>query len=117
LSSEYVQVFTTTASKHEAEEIALRLVERKLAGCVQVVGPISSIYRWRGKIENAEEWLCIIKTSIALFEKLNKVIGMVHKYEVPEITVVPIIAMNSEYQDWLQGTLVKASEDEQCTED
>jgi periplasmic divalent cation tolerance protein len=106
LSGEYVQVFTTTTSKQEAKEIALHLVEQKLAGCVQVVGPISSTYRWKEKIENAEEWLCIIKTSVALFEKLKKAIRTVHKYEVPEITAIPIMAMNRDYEEWLRGTLV-----------
>jgi periplasmic divalent cation tolerance protein len=116
LTGDYIQVFTTTASKQEANEIALHLVEQKLAACVQVVGPISSTYRWKEKIENAEEWLCIIKTSVVLFEKLKKAIGIVQKYEVPEVTAVPIIAMNIDYEEWLRGTLVEPPEGGQGTE-
>src|SRR5215212_1688119 len=61
---------TTTDVRSDAERLARDLVERRLAACVQVLGPISSTYRWRGAIETADEWLCIIKTTAARFDAL-----------------------------------------------
>lgn len=108
MANEYIQVFTATGSKQDAERIALHLVGQKLAGCVQVVGPISSSYWWEGKIESAQEWLCIIKTKRGLFRKLEEAIRAVHPYKVPEITAVPFVTMNREYLEWLRGVIVKA---------
>jgi periplasmic divalent cation tolerance protein len=83
----------------------MHLVEEKLAGCVQVVGPISSSYWWKGKIESAQEWLCIIKTRRTLFEKLQKAIRVVHPYEVPEITAISFVTMSKDYLAWLENTI------------
>ena len=58
----YIQVTTTTETMEQAEKIARHLVETKLAACVQITGPIKSIYRWKGKVETTDEWLCLIKT-------------------------------------------------------
>ena len=60
--TEFVQITTTTGKRHDAEQIAAELVSRRLAGCVQVSGPIVSTFRWQGKVETAEEWMCVIKT-------------------------------------------------------
>ena len=59
----FIQVMTATDKKEDAERIARSLVEMRLAGCVQIVGPVMSIYRWKGRIETAGEWLCLIKSS------------------------------------------------------
>ncbi len=58
----FIQVMTATDKKEDAERIARSLVEMRLAGCVQIVGPVMSIYRWKGRIETAGEWLCLIKS-------------------------------------------------------
>lgn len=108
MTNEYIQVFTTTGSKQDAEKIAMHLLGKKLAGCVQVLGPISSSYWWQGKIENAQEYLCIIKTSSALYSKLEEAIRAVHPYEVPEITAIPFVAISKDYSEWLRGAIVKA---------
>ena len=63
--TEFVQITTTTGKRQDAEQIASELVSRRLAGCVQVSGPIVSTFRWQGKVETAEEWMCVIKTSRA----------------------------------------------------
>ncbi len=107
MADEYIQVYTTTGSKEDAEKIAKLLVEQMLAGCVQVVGPISSTYWWEENIEAAQEWLCIIKTKRILFEKLSAAIQVVHPYRVPEVTAVPIVAGSKDYLDWLQSVLTK----------
>jgi len=101
----YIQVVTTTGKREDAEKIAMTLVERKLAACVQIAGPITSTYRWKGNIEKAEEWQCAIKTRDDLYKKIEQVIKSMHPYEVPEIIVIPIIEGSGEYLDWLQGEL------------
>jgi periplasmic divalent cation tolerance protein len=102
----YIQVMTTTETKEEAEKIAQYLVEQKLAACVQITGPIASTYRWKGKVENAQEWLCLIKTREELYDKVETAIKKLHSYETPEIFAVPIIKGSSEYLSWLDDVLV-----------
>jgi periplasmic divalent cation tolerance protein len=96
-----IQVVTTTDSKDEAKRIAQALVERRLAACVQVIGPISCTYRWEGQIETAEEWLCLIKTRQDRYEELETAITELHSYDVPEILATPVVAGNEGYLEWL----------------
>ena len=102
----YVQVITTTEKKEDAEKIAFRLVERKIAACVQIAGPITSIYRWKGSIERAEEWQCIIASRKDLYDEIEKAIRSLHTYEVPEIIAMPIVAGSGDYLEWVRGQLV-----------
>ena len=102
----YIQIMTTTETKEEAEKIAQYLVEQKLAACVQITGPIASTYRWKGKVENAREWQCLIKTREELYDKVETAIKKLHSYETPEIIAVPIIKGSSEYLNWLNDVLV-----------
>jgi len=102
----YIQVITTTENKQDAEKIAGILVEKKLAGCVQIVGPVTSIYRWKGKIEEAREWQCVIKSRKGLFGEIEKVISSIHPYEVPEIIAVPILTGSKAYLEWLKAGLI-----------
>ena len=106
-----VQVFTTTGKKDDAKRIADALVERRLAACVQVVGPVTSTYRWQGKIETAEEWLCIIKSTRDLYAELESAVRELHPYEVPEILAVPVVAGSPAYLDWLKAELKKEKSD------
>lgn len=105
--SSFIQVITTTASKAEAQTIARTVLEARLAGCVQIVGPITSAYWWEGQIEEAEEVLCIIKSRADLFERLEATIRAAHPYDVPEVLVVPVAAGSQGYLDWLNGELVE----------
>jgi periplasmic divalent cation tolerance protein len=98
----YIQVVTTTARQEEAQRIARELVEKRLAGCAQVVGPITSIYRWQGKIETDEEWQCWCKTRGELFAQVEEAIRAIHPYEVPEILAVPVVAGSERYLAWLE---------------
>ena len=107
MTEEYLQVFTTTEKKEDAEKIAKALVEKRLAGCVQIIGPIASTYRWKGAIETAEEWLCFIKSKKALYGELEKAIVEIHPYEIPEIIALPIVAGSKGYLEWLGGELRK----------
>ncbi|MHB8902581.1 MAG: divalent-cation tolerance protein CutA [Thermoguttaceae bacterium] len=100
--SDFIQVLTTTASQDEARQIAEVLVERRLAACVQISGPIGSVYRWQGRIESAEEWQCQIKTRQSLLDELSKAILELHPYQVPEIIAVPIVGGSRDYLEWLE---------------
>lgn len=97
-----IQVITTTASSADARRIAGALVERRLAACVQIVGPIQSIYRWEGKMETSEEFQCWIKTRAAHYDRVEQAIRELHSYEVPEILAVPVVNGGQAYLDWLR---------------
>ncbi|HID56080.1 TPA: divalent-cation tolerance protein CutA [Candidatus Poribacteria bacterium] len=99
---QYIQVITTTERKEEAERMAEELVERRLAGCVQIVGPITSIYRWKGEVVKAQEWLLFIKTGDSLYERVEKTVKELHPYETPEIIATEITAGSREYLEWLE---------------
>lgn len=103
----YIQVTTTTETKEQAEAIARHLVEEKLATCVQITGPIESIYRWKGNVEISQEWLCLIKTSETLFPQVEATIKKLHAYETPEIIAVPITKGSKEYLKWIDESLAK----------
>lgn len=104
---EYIQVFTTTEKKEDAEKIAKVLLEKRLAGCIQLVGPIESTYWWKDNVETAGEWLCFIKSKKTLYDELEKTIKEVHPYETPEIIAVPIISGSKDYLGWLNNELKK----------
>jgi periplasmic divalent cation tolerance protein len=104
--AEYLQVLTTAGSEEEAEQIAAALVERRLAACVQTVGPITSRYRWQGEIETAREWLCLVKTEAERYAGVETAIRELHSYEEPEIVATPIVAGSQGYLDWLGASLI-----------
>ena len=87
---EFIQVFTTVESKEVADKIGKALLEKRLAGCVQIVGPVLSMYWWRGNVERAEEWLCLIKSERSLYGQLKRAVREVHSYETPEIIAVSV---------------------------
>jgi periplasmic divalent cation tolerance protein len=99
--TEYVQVLTTAGSEEEAARIAEVLVARRLAACVQVVGPVVSRYRWRGKIEEEREWQCLAKTTRAAYAAVEAAIREVHSYDEPEIVATPIVAGSPGYLAWI----------------
>jgi periplasmic divalent cation tolerance protein len=103
--NEYIQVLTTTETKETSEKIAETLVDKRMAGCVQIIGPITSIYRWKGKIEKAKERLCQIKTKRELYSEVEETILQMHTYEMPEIVSIPIIAGSKKYLQWLNSEL------------
>jgi periplasmic divalent cation tolerance protein len=99
--TEYVQVTTATERQADAQTIASAVVKGRLAACAQVVGPITSTYWWQGKVETAQEWLCVIKSKAALYEELEGVIQEVHPYKEPEIIATPITQGSQGYLAWL----------------
>ena len=102
---EYIQVFTTTEKKEDAEKIAKVLVEKRLTACVQIIGPIISTYWWKGKVEKAKEWILFIKSKKELYRELEKAIKEIHPYETPEIIAIPIVAGSKDYLEWLRKVI------------
>jgi periplasmic divalent cation tolerance protein len=100
--NEYIQVFTTVEKREDADRIASAVVRERVAACAQIVGPIRSTYWWKGKVEEAGEWLCVMKTRKDLFSALEKEIKKIHPYDVPEIIALPIVAGSASYLEWLQ---------------
>jgi periplasmic divalent cation tolerance protein len=95
-------VFVTCANRPEAKRIAQALVEEKLAACVNFFpAPVRSIYRWKGKIEEAREILLLVKTSQAVFSRLERRVKQLHSYETPEIIGLPIVAGSRRYLAWM----------------
>ena len=103
----YIQVITTTEKREDATKIAKTIVEKRLAGCVQIVGPVLSIYWWKGSIETVEEWQCLMKSRKDLYEEIEKAVKAVHPYETPEIIAIPIATGSREYLKWLHDELTR----------
>lgn len=103
--AEYLQALTTTARREDAESMARLLPEKRLAACVQVSGPVTSLYWWKGKIERAEEWYCLAKSERRLYRRLEATIRSAHPYETPEILAVPVLEGSEGYLAWLSGEL------------
>jgi periplasmic divalent cation tolerance protein len=104
--NDLIQITTTTGDHQIAHQIATELVDRRLAACVQIAGPITSIYHWRGQIERGEEWLCIAKTTVEHFAAAQALIVELHPYETPEIIATPVVAASDAYSLWLKNALV-----------
>jgi len=101
----YIVVFVTTPDKETAEKLALKLVENKLAACVNITEQVKSVYFWQGNIENEKESLMIIKSREDLFEKLEQFVKENHPYTVPEIIALPVLKGSSEYLNWIDETV------------
>ncbi|MBW2467466.1 MAG: divalent-cation tolerance protein CutA [Deltaproteobacteria bacterium] len=102
---DYIQVITTVEKKSDAEKIAKNLLEKRLAACVQIIGPLTSFFHWQGKLDSATEYLCQIKSRDDLYNELESEITGMHPYEVPEIVAMPIIKGGKDYSDWLAAEL------------
>lgn len=100
MADDPIVVMVAAPSKEIADAIAQALVARELAACVQAV-PVSSTYRWQGKIESAEEILLLIKTRAQRFGDVEAAVIALHPYEVPEIVSIPTDAVHGPYRDWL----------------
>jgi len=94
-------VLTTIGLKETAERLAQQLVERRLAACVNIVGPIRSVYRWKGRIENEQEYLLLVKTTVECVAKLQAAFKELHPYELPECVELAIDGGSEAYLAWL----------------
>ncbi len=98
-------MLTTTSSRDEANTISSELVSRRLAACVNIIGPISSTYQWHGDIEHAEEFLLFIKSTEARFPAIQAAIRELHSYEIPELISLKIEAGTESYLDWIAASV------------
>jgi periplasmic divalent cation tolerance protein len=102
-------VLTTAGSEQEAGKIARHLVEQGLAACVNVVPHVTSVYRWKDKVEEAREWLLIIKTTAGVFAQVRQAISDLHSYELPECICLTVEDGSPNYLQWIAES-VSASE-------
>jgi periplasmic divalent cation tolerance protein len=94
-------VLVTTGSEQQAVSIARALVGERLAACVNIVGPVRSIYRWCDGVEDGREYLLIIKTRAALYAKVERRVRELHTYEVPEVLALSADRGSPPYVKWL----------------
>jgi periplasmic divalent cation tolerance protein len=101
----FLLVETTCNDPGVLTQIAEHLVDERLAACVQITGPVQSVYRWEGKIETAEEWLLQAKTRAGLWEAIVRAIRKLHPYEVPELIATPLAEIDRDYERWMDEAL------------
>jgi periplasmic divalent cation tolerance protein len=99
--SDFVLVLTTMPADARADELARTLVDERLAACINVHAPMSSVYRWRGTVERESERQLVIKTSRPRIAALTKRLRELHPYELPELIILPIEGGSDRYLDWL----------------
>jgi periplasmic divalent cation tolerance protein len=100
-----VSVYAVFANAEEAERIGRQAVEERLAACVNLLGPIRSIYRWQGAVEQSDEYAAIFKTTQVQADALIARVAALHSYEVPCIAVWPIDKLPLSYADWVEGSV------------
>ncbi|HUJ79696.1 MAG TPA: divalent-cation tolerance protein CutA [Nitrospiria bacterium] len=100
-SDELIMVLVTTPHGEMARAIARRLVDARLAACVNMVSSVESVYRWQGQRCEEAEWLMVIKSRRSLFEQLAAEVKVLHSYTVPEIIALPIVAGAPDYLQWI----------------
>lgn len=102
-SSDCIVVLVTVGGRDDGDRIAAALVGERLAACVNIVGPIRSIYRWNDQVQRDDEWLLIVKTRDTLFANLSARVRALHPYETPEVIALPITAGSDAYLHWLRA--------------
>ncbi|MFC4003125.1 divalent-cation tolerance protein CutA [Prauserella oleivorans] len=101
MANDHVVVVTTTDSEEAARGLAAAAVEARLGACAQIVGPITSVYRWEGAVETEREWRVEVKTAADRADALVALLTEKHTYDVPEVVVTPVTGGNDDYLSWL----------------
>src|ERR1041385_7634759 len=104
-TNDQIVVLMTAANADEATRIADILIERKLAACVQILPPMTSIYVWKGEVQRESEILLLAKSTRAKFDDLESAVRAIHSYETPEIIALPIVDGSQSYLAWLRSCL------------
>ena len=107
----YAFVVITTPNKEEAVKIVRILLKERLIACANILGPVSSLFWWQGKIDEENEFLVFMKSRKSLFERISERVTEIHSYDVPEIILLPIIEGSPPYLDWLRDSLQPVIED------
>src|SRR5947209_16455426 len=100
-NSAAIVVLLTAGSQEEASRLAEMLVGAHLAACVQILPQMESVYRWKGEVHRAPEFLLLAKTTAACFDELEREVRALHTYDTPEIIAVPVTHVSAPYFDWL----------------
>ena len=100
-NSAAIVVLLTAGSQEEATRLAEMLVGAHLAACVQILPQMESVYRWKGEVHRAPEFLLLAKTTSACFDELEREVRALHTYDTPEIVAVPVAQISAPYFDWL----------------
>jgi Uncharacterized protein involved in tolerance to divalent cations len=98
-------VYITTSGEEESKKIGRTIVEERLAGCVNIISTIESLYWWKGEIESDNESILIAKTKVSNIENIIKRVKEIHSYENPAILAIPIINGSKEYLDYLDAEI------------
>jgi periplasmic divalent cation tolerance protein len=98
-----IVVFITAPTKEQAQQIAKVILDQRLAACINIVGPVSSSFLWKGVIEKASEYLLVIKTKQDRFPDLTAAVKSSHSYDVPEIIGMPIVVGEDAYLSWIDS--------------
>jgi periplasmic divalent cation tolerance protein len=103
--AEVLLVITTVPDQAGADMLAARLVEERLAACVNILAPCRSVYRWQGEVETASEIPLLIKTTRACYPALEAAVKALHPYEVPELVALPVTHGLAAYLDWVAASV------------
>ena len=109
--SDFLLVMTTCGDAARARTLAARLVEDRLAACVNMLNGVESVYRWKDDVERGQEVLLVIKTSKNCFDAVERTIRAVSDYELPEVLAVPVIGGSGDYLNWLSASMLPAAND------
>jgi len=107
LSSQTLLVLTTCGNAADAGSLATLLVEQRLAACVNALDKVTSTYRWQGRVQQDQETLLVIKTTVARYMEVEKTIREQSKYELPEVIAIPVTAGSSAYLEWVRESVAK----------
>ncbi|MDD3844895.1 MAG: divalent-cation tolerance protein CutA [Syntrophorhabdaceae bacterium] len=98
-----IQIVTTIDNREAAERLGRHLIDERLVACCQILGPIRSIYRWKGNVEETDEWCCVMKTRPSLYRQAEEAIRNLHPYEVPEIIAMTVNNALPDYARWVEA--------------
>ena len=112
MPSDHVIVTSTVHSEQVAQALATGIIEAHLGACAQVVGPVTSVYRWKGKVQTEPEWRLEVKTTTARVGELTEYIKANHAYDLPEILAMPIEGGSAEFLDWVVAQSAPAHQEQ-----
>lgn len=111
MKKHFIAVMTALDCREKAEKLGRLLIEKKLAACVSISAPVTSIYRWKGNVVTAEEWILLAKSSDRQYRDIEKTIRQNHPYELPEIIAIPLVRGEKKYMQWLVDSTINKAEE------
>ncbi|WP_114907704.1 divalent-cation tolerance protein CutA [Ornithinimicrobium murale] len=104
-TSRLIEVRISTPDADTAQALATDIVGRKLAACVQILGPMTSVYTWKGETHQALEWLMLAKTTAEMFDSISDLVTTLHPYDVPEVIAVTARHSLDDYAAWVRDVV------------